>query len=580
MKLRLNKVKSKNATSYYIIRSVRRDGKNSSEIVEKLGTEKYIQKTYHVEDAELWARNRLDELNHAASKSKDVRRLIPFSTEVLIERNKQFNYNVGYLFLQQIYNQLGLPAICKHLKKNHSYSYNLDSILARLVYGRILYPSSKLSCLEQSKKLIEQPDFELQHIYRALSVLAEDSDYVQAQLYKNSQKIINSKTGVLFYDCTNYFFELEQESGLKQYGVSKEHRPNPIVQMGLFMDKSGIPLAFCINKGNQNEQLSLKPLEQKIMRDFELSRFVVCTDAGLSSKANRRFNNYGERSFITTQSIKKLKDELKQWALSPKGWYLDGSKKTYDISKLEDTPENRNKVFYKQQVIEGWDEEHDISFDQNLIVTYSLKYKLYQQNIRNKQVERAQKALETPSCIDKKTANDAKRFIRKTTITKDGEVAEKQIYQLDASAIEAEAVYDGFYAVCTNLDDDPSDIARINRDRWEIEESFRIMKSEFSARPVFLQRDDRIEAHFLTCFISLLIYRILEKKLGERYSCEEIISTLKEMDMTKVGNSGYIPSYTRTELTDELHKMAGFRTDYELTTQKAMAGICRRTKGL
>lgn len=580
MKLRLNKVKSKNATSYYIIRSVRRDGKNSSEIVEKLGTEKYIQKTYHVEDAELWARNRLDELNHAASKSKDVRRLIPFSTEVLIERNKQFNYNVGYLFLQQIYNQLGLPAICKHLKKNHSYSYNLDSILARLVYGRILYPSSKLSCLEQSKKLIEQPDFELQHIYRALSVLAEDSDYVQAQLYKNSQKIINRKTGVLFYDCTNYFFELEQESGLKQYGVSKEHRPNPIVQMGLFMDKSGIPLAFCINKGNQNEQLSLKPLEQKIMRDFELSRFVVCTDAGLSSKANRRFNNYGERSFITTQSIKKLKDELKQWALSPKGWYLDGSKKTYDISKLEDTPENRNKVFYKQQVIEGWDEEHDISFDQNLIVTYSLKYKLYQQNIRNKQVERAQKALETPSCIDKKTANDAKRFIRKTTITKDGEVAEKQIYQLDASAIEAEAVYDGFYAVCTNLDDDPSDIARINRDRWEIEESFRIMKSEFSARPVFLQRDDRIEAHFLTCFISLLIYRILEKKLGERYSCEEIISTLKEMDMTKVGNSGYIPSYTRTELTDELHKMAGFRTDYELTTQKAMAGICRRTKGL
>lgn len=580
MKLRLNKVKSKNATSYYIIRSVRRDGKNSSEIVEKLGTEKYIQKTYQVEDAELWARNRLDELNHAASKSKDVRRLIPFSTDVLIERNRQFNYNVGYLFLQQIYNQLGLPAICKHLKKNHSYSYNLDSILARLVYGRILYPSSKLSCLEQSKKLIEQPDFELQHIYRALSVLAEDSDYVQAQLYKNSQKIINRKTGVLFYDCTNYFFELEQESGLKQYGVSKEHRPNPIVQMGLFMDKSGIPLAFCINKGNQNEQLSLKPLEQKIMRDFELSRFVVCTDAGLSSKANRRFNNYGERSFITTQSIKKLKDELKQWALSPKGWYLDGSKKTYDISKLEDTPENRNKVFYKQQVIEGWDEEHDISFDQNLIVTYSLKYKLYQQNIRNKQVERAQKALETPSCIDKKTANDAKRFIRKTTITKDGEVAEKQIYQLDASAIEAEAVYDGFYAVCTNLDDDPSDIARINRDRWEIEESFRIMKSEFSARPVFLQRDDRIEAHFLTCFISLLIYRILEKKLGERYSCEEIISTLKEMDMTKVGNSGYIPSYTRTELTDELHKMAGFRTDYELTTQKAMAGICRRTKGL
>lgn len=376
------------------------------------------------------------------------------------------------------------------------------------------------------------------------------------------------------------FFELEQEAGLKQYGPSKEHRPNPIVQMGLFMDKSGIPLAFCINKGNQNEQLSLKPLEQQIMKDFELSRFVVCTDAGLSSDANRKFNNYGQRSFITTQSIKKLNNKLEEWALNSKDWHLEGCKDTFDISKIDDTPENRRKIFYKQTVIEGWDEERDITFDQNLIVTFSLKYKFYQQNIRNNQVERAKKALETPTKIERHSATDAKRFITKTSVTYDGEIADKKNYDLNEDAIASEAVYDGFYAVCTNLDDDPADIAKINHNRWEIEESFRIMKTEFHARPVYLQRDDRIEAHFLTCFISLLIYRILEKQLDEHFTCEELVDTLRNMDMTVVGKEGYIPSYTRTELTDALHKNADFHTDYELTTTKSMAGICRRTKGL
>ena len=570
---------SKNAKSFYVIQSIRRNGKNSSEIVEKLGTEKYIKETYGVEDAEAWARAYVEKLNQD-EVNKIHKVLIPFATDTRIPVGKQLSFNAGYFFLQKIYYQLGLPSICKKIAKNHSFDYDLNSILSRLVYGRILYPSSKLSCMEQSKSLIEQPNFELHHIYRALSVLAENSDYIQAQLYKNSKKIIKRSTGVLFYDCTNYFFEIEQEAGIKQYGVSKEHRPNPIVQMGLFMDKSGIPLAFCINKGNQNEQLSLKPLEQQIMRDFELSKFVICTDAGLSSEANRKFNNYGERSFITTQSIKKLKENLKAWALDPTGWSLEGGEETFDISQLEDTPENHKKLFYKQQWIEGWDKEREIAFNQNLIVTYSLKYKQYQQTIRNRQVERAIKAMQNPSTLERHTQTDAKRFIIKTNVTNDGEIAENKVYQLNTEAIQEEAKYDGFYAVCTNLDDEPWEIAKINHDRWEIEESFRIMKSEFSARPVYLQRDDRIEAHFLTCFIALLLYRILEKQLGEKYTCEEIIETLRNMNMASVGNEGYIPAYTRTEITDDLHHNAGFHTDYELTTQKSMAGIIRRTKGL
>lgn len=576
--MRIMKGKSKDPT-YHVIQDVRRNGKRSTEIIENLGHASEIREKYQVDDADAWANAYVEKLRMEQTAAGH-KVLVPFSTDHLVEKGKQLSFNIGYLFLQRIYYRLGLPSICRKIQKTSAAEYDLDSILSRLLYGRILFPSSKLSCFEQSKTLMEQPSFDLHQIYRALSVLSDHSDMIQAELYKRSKKVIKRSTGVLFYDCTNYFFELEQESGLKQYGPSKEHRPNPIVQMGLFMDKSGIPLAFCINPGNQNEQASLKPLELQIMRDFELSKFVVCTDAGLSSDANRRFNNFGERSFITTQSIKKLKKELKEWCLDPTGWELEGSRKKHDISKLEDTPENRKRIFYKQRLIEGYDEERDIAFDQTLIVTYSLKYGIYQRTIRERQIERALKYLKTPGAADKRSQTDAKRFIKRTAVTDDGEIAEKAAYELDTEAIAEEAKYDGFYAVCTNLDDDPADIARINHDRWEIEESFRIMKSEFEARPVYLQRDDRIRAHFLTCFISLMIYRILERQLSEKYTCEEIVSTLRSMDMRQLEDHGFIPNYKRTDLTDALHENAGFRTDYELTTPKSMAGIIRRSKGL
>ena len=576
--MRIMKGKSSNPT-YHVIQDVRRNGKRSTEIIENLGSASEICEKYHVSDADAWAADYIKSKREEAA-AKDHKVLVSYNTSAMIDKDKRLSFNAGYLFLQQIYYQLGLPSVCKKIKKDSSFEYDLDNILSRLIYGRILFPSSKLSCYEQSQELIEEPKFELHQVYRALTTLSENSDMIQAELYKRSKKLVKRNTGVLFYDCTNYFFEMERESGIKQYGPSKEHRPNPIVQMGLFMDKSGIPLAFCINPGNQNEQLSLKPLEQQIMRDFELSKFIVCTDAGLSSDANRKFNNYGERSFITTQSIKKLKADLKDWCLATKGWEFEGSKKKYDISELDNTPENRKKIFYKQKLIEGYDEERDITFDQTIIVTYSLNYKEYQQTVRNRQIERAKKLIEKPSSADKRSQNDAKRFIKKTPFTNDGEIANRAMYELDESAIAEESRYDGFYAVCTNLDDDPADIAKINHDRWEIEESFRIMKSEFEARPVYLQRDDRIEAHFLTCFIALMIYRMLEKKLGNKYTCEEIIKTLREMDMRKVGEHGYIPSYTRTQVTDSLHENAGFRTDYELITPKSMAGIIRRTKGL
>lgn len=476
------------------------------------------------------------------------------------------------MFLQKIYHELGLNKICKAITDKYKFEYNLDSILSRLLYGRILFPSSKLSTYELSSKLIEPPDFELHQIYRALEVIAKEADFIQSSLYQNSLSISRRNTSILYYDCTNYFFEIEQGEGLKQYGFAKDHKPNPVVQMGLFMDGDGIPLAFNITEGNKNEQLTLQPLERKILSDFKLSRFVVCTDAGLASKSNRKFNDRAGRAFITTQSIKKLKSFLKKWALDPKGWHMANDAKTYDIRDLDDKI-HKEKIFYKER----WIKEDGL--EQKLIVTYSIKYRDYHRKIRNSQIERALKTLDTnPAKIKKHRQNDYKRFIEKITCTADGEIAEKEIYSLNADLIESEAAYDGFYAVCTNLDEDAREIAKVNRRRWEIEECFRILKSEFKARPVYLKRDDRITAHFATCFLALVIYRVLEKKLDERFTCDTIIRSLREMNFKKLKKEGYEPIYTRTDFTDVLHEVFGFRTDYEIVTLKQMKKVSRLTK--
>lgn len=581
--MRLNVTKSKNAASLYVIKSVYnpKTQSNYSKIVEKLGTEAELRERLNGADPYEWAKEYIKDLN---KKEKEEKRevLVKYSPSKLVDKDEQRSFNGGYLFLQKIYHELKLDKICKEVSQKYKFEYDLSSILSRLIYGRVIFPSSKLATSELSKKFIEQPNFDLHQIYRALEVLTKESDFIQSSLYENSLKVSKRNTGVLFYDCTNYFFEIEQEEGIKQYGPSKEHRPNPIVQMGLFMDGDGIPLAFSINRGNTNEQVTLKPLEKKIISDFELSKFVVCTDAGLVSLDNRKYNNISGRSFITTQSIKKLKKHLKSWALDTSGWKLPGSDKTYDISTLDEIIEKASKeekaqiiskVFYKER----WIKEND--FEQRLIVTYSIKHRDYQRKIRNSQIERAQKLVDdNPENIEKSRQNDYKRFIQKTACTPDGEVAEKKIYSIDNGTILKEEAFDGFYGVCTNLYDDVSEIIKTNHKRWEIEECFRIMKSEFKARPVFLKNDDRIEAHFITCFISLIIYRLLEKRLNEKFTCREIVSGLRDMNFFEIKGEGYVPTYTRTDFTDGLHDAFGFRTDYQIVSSQNMKKILKDTK--
>ena len=525
------------------------------------------------EDPIKWAKNYVEKLNQQEKEgTRNI--LVKYNPTKIIEKNQQNSFNGGYLFLEKIYYELGLNNICKDISKKYKFEYDLDNILSRLVYGRIIFPASKLATNDLSKRFIEQPNFELQHIYRALEVISKETDFIQSELYKNSLKVSKRNTNILYYDCTNYFFEIEEESGLRQYGPSKEHRPNPITQMGLFMDGDGIPLAFNISSGNTNEQVTLTPLEEKILEDFKLSKFIVCTDAGLASYANRKFNDKDERAFITTQSIKKLKKHLIDWALSADGWHLTGHNKEYNINEINENEEIfKDKIFFKER----WIKENDL--EQKLIVTYSLKYKNYQRQIRNSQIERAKNAITTKTFkLDKCNQNDYKRFIKRTNITAEGEIAEKKILSINNEIIEKEEKFDGFYGVCTNLEDNAEEIIKVNQRRWEIEESFRIMKSEFKARPVYLSRDDRITAHFTTCFLSLVLLRFLEKKLEEKYSSSKIIDCLREMNfMESIGN-GYIPTYTRTDLTDDLHDKFGFRTDYQIITNHSLKKIFKKIK--
>ena len=325
--MRLKITKTNSDTNYYVIKDIKTpSGKRTTMIYEKLGNEQDLLKKSNGEDIFKWINKYIKDLNEKEKEHKnDI--LIKKSPSKIISKDEQFCFNVGYVFLQDIYHSLRLNNICNEISDKYRFNYDLDNILSRLIYSRIIYPSSKLATFELSKKYIEQPNFELHDIYRALEVIAKETDFIQAELYRNSLKVSKRNTNILYYDCTNYFFEIEQESGLRQYGPSKEHRPNPITQMGLFMDGDGIPLAFSITAGNTNEQTTLTPLEEKILEDFKLSKFIVCTDAGLASNANRKFNDKDNRAFITTQSIKKLKKHLMDWALNPNGWHLSGDKK-------------------------------------------------------------------------------------------------------------------------------------------------------------------------------------------------------------------------------------------------------------
>lgn len=570
--------KSKNSESFYITKSfIDRNGKSTSRIVRKLGTLSELSKKLDTDRNGVleWCRQQAKKETDA-EKALSSKVTVSLSPSLRIPLNQQRSFNCGYLFLQSVYYALRFDNICRNISNRHKFEFSLDAILSDLIYARILEPASKHFTYEFCKSLLETPKYDEHHIYRALSVLAKESDYIQAEAYRNSNFLIDRNNRVLYYDCTNYYFEIEEEDDLRKYGKSKENRPNPIVQMGLFMDGDGIPLAFSLFPGNQNEQPSLKPLEQDIIRNFGIEKFVVCTDAGLGSEDNRQFNDIDERAFIVTQSLKKLKKEAQDEALSSTGWKNISDDKPVDIDAIKADPySHMNELYYKEEPYGTKKVSGQIMY-----VTYSPSYAVYQKNIRSEQVARAEKMIQNgKKKRTKNNPNDPARFVRRTAVTKDGEAADQTEYSLNIEKIEEEARFDGYYAVCTNLVDDTArEVLAVSEGRWKIEETFRLMKTDFKVRPVHLSREDRIKAHFLTCYLALLIFRILEKKLGGKYTSGEITRTLRSMYLCDIEGSGYIPTYTRTELTDDLHDVFGFNTDTQIIKKAKMRSIIKKTK--
>ena len=606
--MKLNISRSANATSYYVYRSERINGKQVSKKVMNLGTAAEIKAKYGQDiDTDEWARAKVKELREEYKANKKKITSISFVADEEYEDGVKRKYNVGYLAIQKVLYSLGFSKICEEIKKDYKFQYEFEQIVSNLIYSRILSPGSKKSTYNYCKTyLLEDVKYQEHDVYRALDVLHDKSDFIQEQLYKNSTRVIPRNMDVVYYDCTNFYFEIETEDELRKYGCSKENRPNPIVQLGMFMDGNGIPLCHGITPGNTNEQTTLRPLEEKIIKQYKNSnaRMIICTDAGLASDANKRFNSIQKRSFIVTQSLKKMDKVNREWALA-KGrslikeplqdgenpnivhrdrmnecWRLVGSNELYSLDDIDtDDISNFNKIFYK--------EKHIISpqgTEQRLIVSYSLKYKRYMEEKRELHVERAEKKAKQKNG-NESLPSDVRKYIDVIHTTDTGEIATHKVYSINQKVIDEEARFDGFYAITTSIeskDKSIEEIIAINRNRWEIEESFFIMKSYLQARPVYVNLESRIRGHFLTCFISLLVFRILEKQVNKispnPITANSLITELREMQISGSQEDFYIGSFVSNQTTRTIQEFLGMKFNCKYLLPKTVIDYVKKSK--
>lgn len=576
--MRISTSRSKNTIIYYIIKDYTKNKKRSTVIIDKIGNTEKVKELAKTENIsiELWLKNYLDQYKQEHCSEKEKINIVK-DTNKLIPKNQNKLFNVGYLFLKDIYYDLKLNEICEEISEKYKFKFDLNEVLSRLVYSRIIYPSSKLKTHTLSKNFIEPSDIDLNNMYRSLAYLTKETDLIQEKLFENSLNILDRNSKVIYFDCTNYYFEIPNENEFQKYGINKQHQPSPQVGMGLFMDGDGIPLAFNIYPGNENETKQLIPTQNKIINNFKLpdSKLILCTDSAMCTDEIKKENVKNGRGFVITQSLKKMKKEYVDIALDPAEWRISSDRKNlYNIEDIQKDEELIKK--YKDTLFYKIINSETKSVKQDIIVTFSLKYKEYHNSLRQNQIERAERKIQNnkgKKIEMKVNQNDFKRFISETSSTKDGEVAEVYNYDINKNLIAEESKFDGFYGLSTNLIDDIEVILKVAKGRWEIEESFRIMKTDFKARPVHLSTKERIEGHFLTCYLSLLIYRILEKKLNENYTTTQILDTIRNMNVLENTGTGYIPAYKRTDLTDELHDKFKFRTDTELISYKNIKKI-------
>jgi len=610
--MRLCYSRSKNSLTLYIQKSYRdKDGVSRTKVIERLGSLDEIRQKHGCADPMEWARSYALKLTEEEKAGRQKVK-IELSPTTPIGEGSGSLCSGGDLMLLPLYNRLGLPAICKDIKEDSRAKYDLNEILQTLVMGRILFPCSKTSTYEKAKSMVRPPKFAQHDMFRALSQLSKHINDIQAEVYRNSLKVTSRRDKVIFYDCTNYYFEIEDADkdyidrrtgefveGLRKPGKSKEHRPNPIVQMGLFMDYDGIPLAFCIFPGNQSEQTSLQPLEEVLQTKFGMTDFIVSTDAGLGSESNRLYNMQGNREYITVQSIKAMKAEDINMALDPRGWRISyrgnaqrrplpqSDNGIYDLSALlarKDADKLlHDTTFYKEIIVdkEFKDEKSKTKTcrQERIIVTYNHDFALYQRLRRAEQLQRADKMARRNSTKSRQTQQDARRFVEVSHLTAAGEKAIRTQTAVNYDLADHEARFDGFYAYGTSLDDDALEILRVRSFHHEIEHLFRTTKSLLDARPVYVSRQDRIRAHFLICFLAMTILKILQKQLHlEDLSIDRLVQTLQDLRFMQIQGKGYIPAFTRNSLTDRLQQLAGVNVSAQITPTRTMTAAYRSVK--
>lgn len=589
MKLNYDR-KSKDPT-YFIQVGIRNGKKVTTKNVERIGKHSELLKI--TDDPLEYAKQRVKEYNENIKNSKvEYNITVNFDDKVINQGNtvsKSTCKNTGYFYLKELYSSLGISDFFDKVCSGRKIAFNPNMINMVLTFSRILDPGSKMHTLNNLTGFYGDFDFSHQDILRFMDILEENYDEYLSHLFESSNKVIKRNTSVCYFDCTNFYFEKESEDedvydeitgelikGLLKYGVSKEHRPNPIVQMGLFMDADGIPLSMCINPGSDNESLCAVPAEKKMLKMFENKDIIYCSDAGLGYNDTRLFNDFGGRKFVVTQSIKKLNSILKQAVFNDYDYRFsqDGKPASLETMKTFDRTLKENRNYYDGYIYKSIpvDKLVDLglfevkqykngktkkvkskgNLKQRIIVTYSRKMAEYQKTVRNRQIERAKKILANMDPYNfKKGPNDVTRFIKSDK--------EKKNYYLDEARIEEEAKYDGFYAVATNIFDmKETEVLDIQSRRYKIEDCFRVLKTNFSSRPVYHHKENRIKAHFLICYTALLIYRLLEVKLDRNkthFTTEQIIETLQNMNVVNCSDMYYQACYTGSDVLDSLEQL-------------------------
>lgn len=604
-------------TNAYIQKSVRVDGRSKTITVKCLGLLSDIQREHGCADPKKWVE---DLAARMTLEEKESRKKISveFSPSKVVDKGEHPLRHGGDLMLLGLYNRLGLPKICDAIVKGSRIKYDLNGILQTLVTSRVLFPCSKRHTMELAKSYVKPPKFKESDMFRSLSLLSGHIDMIQAQVYRNSLSILPRRDKVVFYDCTNYYFEIEDNdpdvidketgeiiAGLRKSGKSKEHRPNPIVQMGMFMDYDGIPLAFKIFPGNESEQKSLQPLEEVLNHRFGMTDYVVSTDAGLASEDNRRYNMAEGREYICVQSIPSLPKDDQKMCIQPESWRiafrknasrrlpLDPNDSTREIFNLDELLAVEKKqpgmlkdtTLYKEIiVIKGSD---GAKRSERVIVTYDHDFALYLKHKRAENLKRAKKIVDRKQAKSRQSQQDPRHYVTTTHKTRKGERAIKIEMAINTDIVSQEEALDGFYAYGTSLDDEAVDVLRIRSFHHEIEHIFRTTKSFLDARPVYLSRQDRIKAHFLICFLAMVILKMLQRQITEAnpeqykkepLSIDRLINTLRDMRFAHIEGAGYLPMFSRDDFTDQMQQLCGITISTQIISTRTMNANYRCVK--